>query len=262
MKTLIAWVLLLGLLTTGFIQPVRKNPYKIQTIVLDAGHGGKDPGAIGTNKNMEKNVALAIALEVGKMIKENYPDVKVVYSRTKDVFVELTQRAAIANKNNADLFICIHCNAMPKGDTSTEGTETFCMGLHKTAGNLQVAMRENSVILQEENYQQKYEGFNPNSPESYIMFSLYQNAYLEQSLDLASKVQEKFTSRGRADRGVKQAGFLVLWKTAMPSVLIETGFITTPKEEKFLASEDGQQTIAESIFSAFKEYKTELESEK
>ncbi|MGV3538598.1 MAG: N-acetylmuramoyl-L-alanine amidase family protein, partial [Rufibacter sp.] len=185
-------------------------------------------------------------------------DVKVIYTRKNDTFVELIDRAGIANKNHADLFISIHCNS---GPSAAYGTETYTMGLHKTTGNLSVAQRENSVILQEENYKEKYNGFNPSSPQSHILFSLYQSAYIDNSLRFAQKVEEQFKKKvGRSSRGVKQAGFLVLWKSAMPSALIEIGFLTNPKEEAFLNDKTNQTYMASGIYRAFKEYKQELEA--
>jgi len=232
--------------------------YKLKTVVIDAGHGGHDIGCSGSANN-EKTVALKLALKLGEMIEKNYPDVKVIYTRKTDVFVELYERAAIANRNNADLFICIHCNANP--NSSPYGTETYVMGLHKTEANLNVAKRENDVILMEDNYNQHYDGFNPNDPASHIIFSLNQHAFMDQSILFASSVEKYLKSHAkRSSRGVKQAGFLVLWKTAMPSVLIETGFLTNSSEEKFLASESGQTTIAESIFYAFRDYKNDMEN--
>jgi N-acetylmuramoyl-L-alanine amidase len=184
--------------------------------------------------------------------------VKVIYTRKNNTFVELIDRAGIANKNGADLFISIHCNA---GPSAAYGTETYTMGLHKTEGNLQVANRENSVILKEENYQKNYDGFDPRSPQSHILMSLYQSAYLDNSLRFAQKVQYNFKTKiGRTSRGVKQAGFLVLWKSAMPSALIEIGFLTNPEEEKYLNDKSGQTYIASGIYKAFKEYKQEMEA--
>lgn len=232
--------------------------YKLKTVVIDAGHGGHDIGCSGSSNN-EKTVALKLSLKLGELIEKNYPDVKVVYTRKTDVFVELYERAAIANRNNADLFICIHCNANPS--SSPYGTETYVMGLHKTEANLNVAKRENEVILLENDYKQNYDGFNPNDPASHIIFSLNQHAFMEQSILFASSVEKYLKSHAkRSSRGVKQAGFLVLWKTAMPSVLIETGFLTNGNEEKFLASADGQTAIAESIFYAFRDYKNDMEN--
>jgi N-acetylmuramoyl-L-alanine amidase len=232
--------------------------FGIKTVVIDAGHGGKDGGCVGSIAN-EKNIALSISLKLGKYIQDNFKDVKVIYTRSTDVFIELGERAKIANKANADLFICIHVNA---GTSPTAiGTETYVMGLHKTESNLKVAQRENASILLEDDYKSKYENFDPNSPESYIVLTLTQSAHLEQSLNFAAKVQKEFTEKvGRYNRGVRQAGFLVLHQTAMPSVLIETGFITNKEEEKFLASDIGQDYMASAIFRAFKEYKYEIES--
>ncbi|MEJ7647145.1 MAG: N-acetylmuramoyl-L-alanine amidase [Chryseolinea sp.] len=231
---------------------------KVDVVVIDAGHGGHDNGTHGRLMK-EKDLALKIALKVGKHIESNIPGVKVIYTRKDDTYIALDERAEIANKNKADLFICIHANANP--NTKAFGTETFVMGLHKDEGNLAIAQRENSVILMDENYEERYEGFNPNSPESYILFALTQSAYQESSLRFASKVEAQFKSRvGRLSRGVKQAGFVVLWRTAMPSVLIETGFLTNSTEEKFLAGDEGQELIASGIYRAFKEYKSDVES--
>ncbi|PCH65048.1 MAG: cell wall hydrolase [Bacteroidetes bacterium] len=234
------------------------NQYRIRKVVIDAGHGGKDPGCVGADKGLtESKIALAIALKLGEYIEKEIDDVEVLYTRKKDEFVELHKRASIANESNADLFICIHLNAGPK---SVYGTETYVMGIEKSNANLAVAKRENASILMEDNYEAQYDGYNPNSPEANIIFSLYQNAYLEQSLELASKIQNQFQQgAGRRNRGVKQAGFLVLYKTTMPSILIETGFLTHAKEAKFLSSEQGQDHIASAIYKAFKEYKLEAE---
>ena len=233
-----------------------QSEYKLKKVVIDAGHGGHDGGCHGSFSN-EKDVALAIALKLGEYIEMNFPDVKVIYTRKTDVFVPLYERAKIANKAKADLFICIHVNS---GQPAAYGTETYVMGLHKTESNLKVAQRENSVILYEDDYQSKYENFDPNSPESYIALTLMQNAYLAQSINFAHKIQTQFRERvGRKDRGVRQAGFLVLHQTAMPSVLIETGFLTNKDEEKFLNSKIGQDYMASAIYRAFKEYKKELE---
>ena len=191
--------------------------FKLDVVVIDAGHGGKDTGTLG-KKSREKDIALKIATKLGAHIQKNYPDVKVIFTRKDDRYIALDERAAIANKAKADLFICIHANSNP--NTKAFGTETFVMGLHKDEGNLDVAKRENSVILLDENSQERYEGFDPESTESYILFSLSQSAYQEGSLSFAQKVESQFKSRaGRNSRGVKQAGFWVLWRTAMPSVL-------------------------------------------
>jgi N-acetylmuramoyl-L-alanine amidase len=231
--------------------------FGVKTIVIDAGHGGHDGGCQGSN-SQEKHVALAIALKLGKYIEENFSDVKVIYTRKTDVYLKLWERAAIANKANADLFICVHANA--NDNKKALGTETYVMGLHKSAANLNVAKRENSSILLEEDYKTKYSDFDPNSPESYIVLTLRQNAFIDQSLNFAAKIQKQFTERvGRKNRGVKQAGFLVLHQTNMPSVLIETGFLTNLEEEKFLVSNIGQEYIASAIYRAFKDYKNEIE---
>ena len=224
------------------------------TVVLDAGHGGKDPGAIGS-KIREKDINLGIVLKLGAMIKKNHPDVKIIYTRSTDKFVELVERARIANRNHADLFISVHTNAAQS--KSARGTETYALGLAKTAENLQVAKRENSVILLEDDYTTTYEGFDPTSAESYIMFDFMQGTNLEQSINLAALVQSQFEDNaGRVDRGVRQAGFWVLRATSMPSILIEVGYITNAEEERYLATEAGRQKIAESIYNAFSEYKS------
>ncbi|MEI8203274.1 MAG: N-acetylmuramoyl-L-alanine amidase [Bacteroidota bacterium] len=234
-----------------------KKSGKLNKVVIDAGHGGKDPGALGS-KTKEKDIVLSIALKLGKCIEENFSDVTVIYTRKTDEFIELYNRAKIANTNKADLFISIHCNATKSPEAN--GVETFVMGINKSTANLDVAKKENAAILKEDNYLQKYDGFNPNSAEAEIIFSLYQNAFLDQSLDFASKVQNQLRDKlKRFDRGVKQAGFLVLYKTTMPGVLIETGFISNTKEEAFLNSEAGQLQIANSIYKAFKEYKYQTE---
>jgi N-acetylmuramoyl-L-alanine amidase len=232
--------------------------FKLDVVVIDAGHGGKDTGTIG-KKTKEKDVALKIALKLGSHIEKNIPGVKVIYTRKDDRFLELEDRAEIANKAKADLFICIHANA--NKNSIAHGTETYVMGLHKDDGNLEVAMRENSVILQEENYEERYEGFDPKSTESYILISITQSATQEGSLSFAQKVETQFKGRaGRLSRGVKQAGFWVLWRTTMPSVLIETGFLSNGNEEQFLSSDNGQELIASGIYRAFKDYKTEVEA--
>ena len=225
----------------------------VRTVVIDPGHGGRDPGAVG-RISRESDIVLAIGLKLGEYIKENFDDVKVIYTRTTDVFVPLHERARIANDNKADLFISIHCNASRSG--TAYGTETFVMGLHRSEENLEVAREENAAILFEDNYMEIYDGYDPNSPEANIIFTLFQNAYLEQSLTMASFVQEQFRNRARRkDRGVKQAGFLVLYRVTMPAVLVEAGFVSNPAEEKYLASETGQTHIASAIFRAFRDYK-------
>ncbi len=230
---------------------------KVTVIVIDAGHGGHDSGALG-KKSKEKDIALAIALKLGKLIEKNFSDVKVVYTRKTDVFIDLWRRPQIANEIHADLFISVHCNA--NKDTNPYGNETYVMGLDKSNANISVAKRENGVILLEKDYKTKYEGYDPNSPESYIIFSLFQNAHLDQSLDFASTVQKSLSKKVKSiGRGVKQAGYLVLWKTTMPSVLIETGFVSNVKEEEYLITEKGKNDIAKSVYEAFKEYKFKVE---
>lgn len=222
-------------------------------VVIDAGHGGKDPGASGYAVK-EKVINLNVALKLGKLIEKNMDDVKVVYTRSNDRFVELTERAAIANRNKADLFISIHTNALKKG-SRVRGTETYTLGLARSDENLEVAMRENSAILLEDNYLQRYEGFDPNSSESYIIFELMQNKHMEQSIRLASDIQDAFSASGRIDRGVRQAGFLVLRETSMPSVLVELGYISNRNEERFMSSSKGQEVLAEALYRAFANYK-------
>jgi N-acetylmuramoyl-L-alanine amidase len=230
---------------------------KVTTVVIDAGHGGHDTGALGKNSR-EKDITLSIALRVRDYINQNLPDVKVVMTRDKDVFVELYRRARIANENNADLFISIHCNSTKS--TTVTGTETFVMGLHKSDANLAVAKAENAAILLEDDYVSRYDGFDPNSPEGNIFFSMMQNAFLNNSLDFAGRVQANFRDRVKMyDRGVKQAGFLVLYKTAMPGVLIECGFLSNNVDEKFLLSQKGQAQIAYSIYKSLLEYKNGVE---
>ncbi len=257
-RIIYSFLVLIGVVLSNSILAQDKSDFfGVKVVCIDAGHGGKDGGCLGSNSK-EKDVALAIALKLGKHIEENFKDVKVVYTRKTDVFIELNERAKIANRAKADLFICIHANA---ADSKTAlGTETFVMGLHKSEANLRVAKRENSSILLEEDYKTKYSDFDPNSPESYIVLTMRQNAFVEQSLNLAAKIQKQFTERvGRKNRGVKQAGFLVLHQTSMPSVLIETGFLTNKEEEKFLTSNIGQDYMASAVFRAFKSYKKEIE---
>ena len=231
---------------------------RISVVVIDPGHGGKDFGAsVGNAK--EKDIVLDLALRLGNSIKAKYPEIKVVYTRTKDVFIPLYDRANIANKNKADLFISIHVNGTDK--TSVQGTETFVLGQHRSKENLEVAKKENSVILLEDDYTTKYEGFDPNSPESYIMFELVQDEYLEQSVMFASSIQNQFRQYAkRIDRSVKQAGFLVLRQTTMPSVLIEVGFISHANERSYLVSEKGKAALSTSIFNAFSDYKKKIEN--
>ncbi len=231
----------------------------IRTVVIDAGHGGTDPGALGTLYK-EKDITLKIALQLGKQMKAEYPDLKIIYTRETDKNVTLYQRADIANKASADLFISIHCNSVAGRSASPSGAETLVMGTTKAAANLEVAKIENSVMLLEDDYEAHYEGFDPKSPESFILFSLYQNTFLNHSLDFAVAVQSELKKAGRVDRGVKQAGVYVLWKTAAPSVLIEVGFMTNPTEEKWMYSASGTNKIVQSILAAFKKYKSNVDS--
>ncbi len=229
-------------------------------VVIDAGHGGHDPGCHGGHSK-EKEVTLSVALKLGKMIEDSLKDVKVVYTRKTDKFIELSERSNIANKNNADLFISIHCNA--NDNLEAKGTETFLMGLHKSESNLQVSKRENNVITLEKDYKNNkaYEGFDPNSPVGHIIFSLMQNAYITQSAKFAGFVENEFSKNtGLKSRGVKQAGFLVLWKTSMPGVLIETGFLTNENDRKVLAKDSGQTIMAQSIFNALTKYKASVKA--
>ncbi len=224
------------------------------TLVIDAGHGGKDGGAKG-RVSKEKNINLAVALAFGKLVEDNCKDVKVVYTRQKDVFVELDERANIANRAKADLFVSIHTNSTAS-KVGPRGAETYTLGMHRAADNLEVAKRENSVITLESNYEQKYEGFDPKSSESYIIFELMQDQNMAQSVRFAKKIQEQFrTTAGRLDKGVHQAGFLVLRATSMPSVLVELGYINNPSEETYLNSSSGVSAMAKSIYKAFLAYK-------
>jgi N-acetylmuramoyl-L-alanine amidase len=254
-KTITVYFLFSMLFGVGSAFKFNDSSFGVKTVVIDAGHGGHDSGCLGSSSK-EKHVALAISLKLGAAIEAAFKDVKVIYTRKTDVFVELHERAKIANDAKADLFICVHANA--NDNKNAFGTETFVMGLHKSQANLNVAKRENSSIMMEENYETKYEGFD-NSDESYIGLAMMQSAHLIQSLSFAAKVQDQFTKLGRRNRDVKQAGFLVLYRTAMPSVLIETGFLTNIEEEKFLSDEKNQNKVANSIFEAFKEYKSEVE---
>lgn len=263
----------------------------IKTIVIDAGHGGKDPGCNG-NFAKEKDVSLSVALKLGKLIESQFKDIKVIYTRTTDVFVDLEDRAMIANKAKADLFISIHCNASGKfvkyRDPQTNkmkvkmrknkkgkyvpvettnpipfGSETYVMGLKNEEGKMRVATRENSVIFLEDDYEKKYEGFDPDSEESYIIMSNYTSAYVIQSANLALKIQDEYSKKaGRIDKGVHRQSIWVLWRTAMPSILTEIGYLTNPLEEQFLASEKGQDYISKAIFRGLRRYKDEIEGNK
>lgn len=230
---------------------------KVKKIVLDAGHGGKDPGAVG-KRSKEKDIALSLTLKLGKSINKSYPDIEVIYTRDKDEFIELHERARIANDANADLFISIHCNSVT--NPKPYGSETYVMGLGEQGRNLEVAKRENGVILLEENHKQNYNGFDPNSEASHIILNMYQNAFWDQSIAIASSIEENLKVRNsRNSRGVKQLPLLVLRNTYMPSVLFEAGFISNPTEEKYLLSEKGQNEIVESLILAIKDYKKKLE---
>lgn len=258
-KRLILFFIILILNMISFDDVQAQNRKKITTVVIDAGHGGKDPGAVG-RKAKEKDITLSVAKMTGDYIKKNLPDVNVYYTRSSDVFVSLIRRAQIANEKNADLFISIHCNA--NASTQPNGVETFVMGEHRNAANLEVAKLENASIMYEDNAQEDYGGFNPNSTEAYIMLNFFQSEYKNASLDLAERIQEQLVKRvGRKDRGVQQAGFLVLYKTAMPSVLVEIGFLSNPAEENFLNSKDGQTYIASALYRAFRDYKNAYDKE-
>ena len=248
------------ILCTSFTNGQRKTNSKIRTIVIDPGHGGKDSGTMGTKrfKIYEKHVALAVSLKLGDYIKNAFPNINIVYTRNSDVFLELNERTELANNVNADLFISIHCDGFTNSTPS--GASVFVMGMSKLKANMDVAIRENSAIYMEDNYQQKYEGFDPKSAESYIVFSLMQNTYLKQSLKIAEEVEKEFSNKeNRKSRGVKQAPFYVISRTNMPSILIECGFLTNFKEEEYLHSEIGQEYIASAIFRGFSAYKENFE---
>ncbi len=252
---------LLYLLIFFFAAPaIAQKDGKTFKVVIDAGHGGKDPGCMGAYTK-EKDVALSVALKTGKLISDNCPNVKVIYTRSTDVFVELYRRAKIANDNHADLFISFHCNASE--NKTANGIDTWVMGLHKSDANLAVARAENSAMLKEKDYEQNYGGFNPNSPESAVMFSLYSSAYLNNSILLADKVQKNLIRATKLrDRGVNQAGYWVLWSVSMPSILVEMGFLTNPNEEKYLSDDKNRQNIAEAIFQGFVSYYTQMTGNK
>lgn len=242
---------------------VKRKLDKVKVIVIDPGHGGVDPGCNGAGEIWEKEVTLAIGLKVGKLIEDSLTDIKVLYTRKTDKTLKLWERPNFANKYEADLFISIHCNA--NDNTKANGSETYFMGLHKTQGNLEVSKRENSVIKYESDYKEnsRYGGFDPESPEGYIIFSMLQNAFLKQSFKFSTMVEEETSKKSKIHtKGVNQAGFLVLWKTAMPSVLIETGFLTNSADRNYLKSEEGQDIIAEGIYRAIKNYKFQLEKVK
>lgn len=247
---------------------------KVKTIVIDAGHGGEDGSTHGAISK-EKNVALEVALKLGKAIEDKMPDVRVVYTRKTDVFVKLYERINLANKEKADIFISIHCNSMPlvrqryvvKGkayyrsipNPVTRGTETFVAGFNRLAEQ-DAAVRENASILLEKDYKNNYDGFDPNDPESYIIFSLMKNAFRDQSIKLASLVQEEYKKSGRVDRGVKEQGLAVLQRAGMPAILTEIGFISNPDEEQYINSESGQGEIVNNILNAIINYKKMVEN--
>jgi len=248
--------ILITIILIVFTYPAPANAF---VLVIDPGHGGKDPGARG-RKGKEKNINLAVATLAGQYIANEHPDVKIVYTRTKDVFIGLDERAEIANKVNANLFISIHSNALDKGASSFKGAEVYTFGVTRIEENLEVAKRENSVIMMEDNYEQKYLGYDPNSAESSIMFEFMVNLYADQSIKFASMVEKELVkTAGRDDRGVKQAGYLVLRKSAMPRILIELDYISNRKSENYLLSSEGQKSLARSISNAFTEYKKEFD---
>lgn len=251
--------IILNFIFVGYLSAQSSSEFRLKRVVIDAGHGGNVPGAV-YGQYKEKDITLNVALQLGKMISENFSDVEVIYTRDKDIAVDLTKRSQIANNAKADLFISIHVNSAR--NTSASGVETFVMGYDQSARNMEVAQKENSVITYEEDYEAKYEGFDPNSAESYIIFSLMQYSFLEQSRVFAAAVQSEYlnSSLGVINRGVKQAAFLVLWRTTMPSVLTEIGFLSNTTDRKFLLNAEKQKEIAHSLFRAFSKYKKDIES--
>ena len=253
------------LLAALFVNPLfaddkKKKNNKIRTIVIDPGHGGKDSGTMGTKRytQYEKHIALDISLKLGNYIKEAFPDIEIIYTRKTDIFLELWERTELANEENADLFISVHCDGFTNPNPS--GASVFVMGMSKLKANMDVAMRENSVMYLEDNFKEKYDGFDPKSPESYIVFSLMQNTFLDQSISIAEKIEDEFANRAkRKSRGVKQAPFYVISRVNMPSILIEAGFLTNPKEEDFLNTELGKDHIASAIFRGFRSYKESVD---
>ena len=255
MKRIIAIFIVL-LVAAGPVFSQKKDSYRVRTVVIDPGHGGAKPGAQG-KRTQEKAITLAVAKKFGKLVEDNYPDVKVIYTRTTDVDISLAERAHIANRNKADLFISIHANSHP---TSTPtGVETFVMGLSESRANLEVAKKENADILLEADYKSNadYNGFDPNAPETYVMLTMFQNAFIDKSLNLAQAIQTQYKHNIKTvNRGVKQAELYVLYKTTCPSVLTEIGFISNPTEEAYMISDEGQATIAVCLFNAFMTYKS------
>lgn len=251
-KVTLIWIFLCVLVMTAFAANKRF------TLVIDPGHGGHDAGALGTISK-EKNINLAVALRFGKYVEQNLPEVRVIYTRKTDVFIPLNERANIANRANADLFISVHTNALPAGKIA-RGFETYTLGMHRAKDNLDVAMRENSVISMEKDYQQRYQGFDPRSSESYIIFEFIQGKNMERSVELARMIQRGVCDgANRPDKGVHQAGFLVLRETSMPGCLIELGFITTPDEERLLNNDSRVDDIARGIYEAFAKYKNKYD---
>jgi len=248
-------------LNTSFTDGNKETNSKIRTIVIDPGHGGHDPGNLGTGryKKTEKHIALAISLKLGTYIENAFPDVNIIYTRkTNEKFLKLGERTQLANDNDANLFISVHCDAFTSPDAY--GAGVYVMGMSKLKANMDIAMKENAVIYLEDDYKENYDGFDPNSPESYIVFSLTQNTHLDQSLHIAEEIEQQFATRAnRKSRGVKQAPFYVISRVNMPSILIECGFLTNPKEEDFLHSKKGQDYLASAIFRAFKAYKENFE---
>lgn len=252
-------LILIPFLLMGFVEISFAQRNQTFTVVLDPGHGGKDPGALGAISK-EKDIVLSVAKKLGKKINANHSDVKVVYTRSTDKFIPLNERPRIAHKENGQLFISLHCNALDRRRKSPQGVETYILGLHRSEDNLEVAKKENSVIEYEDNYETKYQGFNPNEPESYIIFEFMSNKFLEQSLNFATLTQHELVNGAkRTNRNVRQAGFLVLREIGMPSVLIELGYISNPAEERYLNSTQGQNALVNSIYNAFTEYKKEYD---
>jgi len=257
------WLFLFVIIVSNssFIDDKIAAKNKLKVIVIDPGHGGHDPGNLGTGryKKTEKHIALAISLKFGEYITQNFPEIKIIYTReSNEDFLKLGERTQLANDNNADLFISVHCDAFT--NPSAFGAGVYVMGMSKLKANMDVAMKENAVIYLEDDYKENYDGFDPNTPESYIVFSLTQNTHLDQSLQLAEHVEQQFAIiANRKSRGVKQAPFYVISRANMPSILVEAGFLTNPDEEDFLHSEKGQDYLASAIFSAFKTYKESVE---
>ena len=263
MNVKLVYIPLLVFIFSGFFAPnaaaqASTAGYKMKKIVLDAGHGGRDPGCTAAGYK-EKDIVLTVALRVGQLINENLPDMEVIYTRKTDVFVDLLDRAKVANQAKADLFVSIHADAV--ASTSANGSSTYVMGSSQEETNLRVAMRENSVITYEENYETKYQGFDPKDPASYVIFALMQSAYFDQSIKLAMMIQKHYKQNTTLSttRGVNQGGFVVLHHSSMPSILTEIGFLTNASDRKFITSKEGQEKIARSIFNAISEYKSTVE---